>query len=75
MVPGSMPMRGPGGTRGGSMRGPMGRGDYGECLDVLVSLTHYIITKATITRVSGQGQFALARAASLLNYISLISVK
>jgi hypothetical protein len=38
MLPGSMPMRGPGGpgprgsSGGGSMRGPIGRGDYGKLL-------------------------------------------
>lgn len=51
MIPGSMPMRGPGGARGG-MRGPMGRGDYGEFLTCLALITHYIITNATVTRAT-----------------------
>lgn len=44
MMPGAMPMRGPGGPRGTggaattSMRGPMGRGDYGRYLNKLVSI-------------------------------------
>lgn len=45
-------MRGPGGARGG-MRGPMGRGDYGELLICLALITHLIITYATVTRVTG----------------------
>lgn len=42
MLPSSMPMRGPGGPgpRGaggsGSMRGPMGRGDYGKLIVILL---------------------------------------
>lgn len=51
MIPGSMPMRGPGGARGG-MRGPMGRGDYGEFLICLALITHYIVTNATVTRAT-----------------------
>jgi hypothetical protein len=44
MLPSSMPMRGPGGpgprgaSGGGSMRGPMGRGDYGKLVVVLSCL-------------------------------------
>lgn len=47
-----MPMRGPGGARGG-MRGPMGRGDYGELLHFCALFTHLIITDATVTRATG----------------------
>lgn len=52
MVPGSMPMRGPGGARGG-MRGPMGRGDYGKFLFISALNTHLFITYATVTRATG----------------------
>lgn len=44
MLPSSMPMRGPGGpgprgaSGGGSMRGPMGRGDYGKLIVILLCI-------------------------------------
>lgn len=49
MLPSSMPMRGPGGpgprgsSGGGSMRGPIGRGDYGKLLYVFFSVYVYTV--------------------------------
>lgn len=72
MVPGSMPMRGPGGARGG-MRGPMGRGDYGESLICLALITHYIITNATVTRATGL--LSLTRASRLFTKVQHLMYK
>jgi len=49
MLPSSMPMRGPGGpgprgaSGGGSMRGPMGRGDYGKLIVILLCILVHVL--------------------------------
>jgi len=57
MLPSSMPMRGPGGpgprgaSGGGSMRGPMGRGDYGKLMVILLCiLVHVLLVSVCIDR-------------------------
>jgi len=65
MLPSSMPMRGPGGpgprgaSGGGSMRGPMGRGDYGKLIVILLCiLVHVLLFVFVLTDLSS-GVFKL----------------
>jgi hypothetical protein len=67
MLTSSMPMRGPGGPgprgagAGGSMRGPMGRGDYGKLMNFFVMCVHTHCVLCARKLVTGSGTSVIDR--------------